>query len=47
VVRQYLNVYAPWGDGNNVANYIANVAATMKSFGFDISVDEPMENYIN
>ena len=46
-LRQYINVYAPWGDGaNNPANYIANVAKTMKQFGYDISVDEPMVNYI-
>ena len=46
-LRQYINVYAPWGDGlNNPSNYIAIIAATMKDFGYDISVDEKMVNYI-
>jgi len=46
-LRQYINVYAPWGDvPNNPANYIADIAVTMKINGYDINVDEPMSNYI-
>jgi hypothetical protein len=47
-LRQYINVYAPWSDvnTNNPANYIADIAFTMKYYGYNNNVDEPMSNYL-
>ena len=46
-LRQFVNIYNPWGDGhNNVGNYIAAIAITMKDFGYDIDVDVPMDTWL-
>lgn len=45
-LRQFINVYAPWGDKNNPSNYIAAVATTLKGYGYDINVDDPMNTWV-
>jgi hypothetical protein len=45
-LRQFVNIYAPWGDGNNPNNYIAGIAKALKDYGYDINVDEPMKSWI-
>ncbi len=45
-LRQFINIYAPWGDNNNPSNYIAAVAATLKQYGYDIDVDAPMSSWL-
>lgn len=45
-LRQYINIYAPWGDGsNNPANYIAGVAVQLKTLNNPINIDEPLNKY--
>ena len=47
-LRQYINIYTPWGDGaNNPSNYIANVAVQIKDMGFPIDIDERLDVYFN
>jgi len=45
-LRQFINIYAPWGDLNNPSNYIASVATTLKAYGYDIDVDAPMSTWL-
>ena len=45
-LRQFINIYAPWGDDNNPSNYIAVVAATLKEYGYSIDIDEPMSVWV-
>jgi len=45
-LRQYTNVYAPWGDNNNPTNYCAAIAITLKDYGYDINVDDKMDTWL-
>jgi len=45
-LRQYINQYAPWGDKNNPSNYALSTALTLKSYGFNVDIDEPMNTWI-
>lgn len=45
-LRQFINVYAPWGDNNNPSNYIAGVAKTLETYGHVINVDDAMKDWI-
>ncbi len=45
-LRQFINIYAPWGDNNNPSNYIAGVAKTLNDYGYNINVDEPMLTWL-
>lgn len=45
-LRQFINIYAPWGDNNNPSNYIAGVAKTLKDYGYNINVDDPMSTWL-
>lgn len=45
-LRQYINIYTPWGDGaNNPANYIAGVAVQLKTLKNPINIDKPLNEY--
>jgi len=45
-LRQFVNIYAPWGDNNNPNNYIGGIAKTLKEYGYNINVDDPMKNWL-
>ena len=45
-LRQFSNIYAPWGDNNNPTNYCAVIARTLKDFGTDINVDDKMNTWV-
>jgi hypothetical protein len=45
-LRQYTNIYAPWGDNNNPTNYCAAIAITLKDYGYNINVDDKMDTWI-
>jgi hypothetical protein len=45
-LRQFINIYAPWGDSNNPTNYIGELAVTMKDFGYNINVDAKMNTWL-
>lgn len=45
-LRQFTNIYAPWGDSNNPTNYCAAIAATMKDYGYNINVDDKMNTWL-
>lgn len=45
-LRQFSNIYAPWGDNNNPTNYCAVIARTLKDFGSDINVDDKMNTWV-
>jgi hypothetical protein len=45
-LRQYTNIYAPWGDNNNPTNYCAAIAITLKDYGYDINIDDKMDTWL-
>ena len=45
-LRQYVNIYAPWGDSNNPTNYCAAIAVTLKDYGYNINVDDKMNTWL-
>jgi len=46
-LRQYIiGSFVTWGDNNNPAMYLVNVAVTLKQFGVNFNVDEPMINWV-
>ena len=45
-LRQYINIYAPWGDNNNPSNYMAAVAKTLLDYGYNIDVDTIMSTWL-
>jgi hypothetical protein len=45
-LRQFVNIYAPWGDSNNPTNYIGELAVTLKDFGHNINVDAKMNTWL-
>lgn len=45
-LRQYTNIYAPWGDNNNPSNYCAVIAKTLKDYGVDINIDDNMNTWV-
>jgi hypothetical protein len=46
-LRQFINIYAPWGDRNNPTNYTGIIAATLKDYGVNINIDDKMINWLN
>lgn len=46
-LRQFINIYAPWGDKNNPSQYIAHIALTLKDYGHAINVDDKIATWIS
>lgn len=45
-LRQFCNIYAPWGDSNNPTNYCATIAVTLKDYNYVINVDDKMNEWV-
>jgi hypothetical protein len=45
-LRQYINIYAPWGDKNNPTDYFISIAKTFESYDYKINVDEILKDFL-
>ena len=46
-LRQYTNIYAPWGDANNPTNYCAAISATLNDYGYKHNIDDKMNTWLS